>query len=115
MTVCCELIVAGAAYNPAALIVPGAPDGIDHVTAVLLVLVTVAANICVCPPYKVAVVGTSVTDTGGESVTMAVADLLVYAARGALTVTVCCVAILAGAVYSPVASIVPAPGETNDH
>ncbi len=55
-------IVAGAVYTPPAVIVPfvAFPPTIlftSHVTAVLLVLLTVAVNVCVAPNCTVAVVG----------------------------------------------------------
>ena len=51
VTVCTVATVAGAVYNPLVLIVPAPVAGlIVHVTAVLLVLLTVAANCCVPPP-----------------------------------------------------------------
>ena len=46
--------------------------------------------------------------------TVAVAEMLVSATLVARTVTVCGVAIVAGAVYNPVLEIVPVPG-LNDH
>ena len=52
---------------------------IVQVTAVLLVFVTVAVNCCVWLPYKVAVVGLTVTATGGESVIVAAAVADVFA------------------------------------
>ena len=64
ITVCCELIVEGAVYNPDALIVP-TPLGLsDHVTAVLVVFVTVAANCVVCWACNVALEGFTLTVTG---------------------------------------------------
>ena len=58
--------------------------------------------------------GVTVTASGGYSVTVAVADLVASATLVARTVTVCCVAMLAGAVYNPVLEIVPTLGLT-DH
>jgi hypothetical protein len=100
VTDCCAATLAGAVYSPLLLTVPAPVVGlIVHVTAVLPVPVTVAVNCCVPPPYTVAVVGAIVTLTAvGDSVTVAVADLVVSAALVALMVTVCCVVTLAGAV-----------------
>ena len=51
VTVCAVVTVAGAVYNPPLLTVPAPVAGlIVHVTAVLLVFVTVAVNCCVPPP-----------------------------------------------------------------
>jgi hypothetical protein len=47
---------------------------------------------------------------GGLRVTVAVPDLALLAALVALTVTVCCKAMEAGAVYNPVDEIVPTCG-----
>jgi hypothetical protein len=69
-----------------------------HVTVVLLVLVTVAANCWVCPAVKLAVTGETVNETGGDNVTEAVAVLVVSAWLVAVTVTVVCEPIVAGAV-----------------
>jgi hypothetical protein len=47
VTVCCDVTLDGAVYNPDELIVP--TEGLmDQVTAVLLVFKTVAENCCVC-------------------------------------------------------------------
>src|SRR5690242_21745354 len=85
---------------------------IDYVTAVFALPVTVAVNCCVCPPFRVAVAGASDADTAavGVSVTVAVPLLLASAWLVAMTVTVCCVVIVAGAVYSPPALMLPAFG-----
>ena len=52
VTVCWLLIVAGAVYSPVVLLIVPAPvAGLTvQVTAVLLVLATVAENCCVPPP-----------------------------------------------------------------
>ena len=74
---------------------------IDHVTAVLVEPVTVAANCRVWPPLMLAEVGLTLTATtcaGGFRVTVAVANLVVSDGKVARTVTVCCVVIEAGAV-----------------
>jgi hypothetical protein len=49
VTACCDAIVAGAVYRPAALMAPALAGLIDHVTAEFAVPVTVAVNCCVCP------------------------------------------------------------------
>ena len=54
--------------------------------------------------------GVTVTLSGGYSVTVAVAHLAASATLVARTVNVCCVATLAGAVYSPILDIVPTLG-----
>jgi hypothetical protein len=63
VTVCCAVIVAGAVYSPAGVIVP-APVGTLQVTPVVLVPVTVAVNWVVCPCPSVAIGGFTVTTTG---------------------------------------------------
>jgi hypothetical protein len=93
VTVCCAA-TAGAVYNPAAEIVP--VFGLnDHVTPLLLPN-TDAVNCCVwfCP----SVAEPGVTATGGMSVTVAVPFFVLSMALVAVTVTVCCVVIVAGAV-----------------
>ena len=61
--VCGDAMLAGAVYRPDELIVP-APAGLtDQFTAVLLAFVTVAEYCCVCPAYKDAVVGDTLTVT----------------------------------------------------
>jgi hypothetical protein len=109
VTVCCEVTVVGAVYKPLLLILPVPLGVMLHVTEVFASAVTVALNCCVpvCP--SVAVPGDTVTVPGGFSVTVAVADLLVSATLVARTVTLCCVVIEAGAVYNPLALIVPLP------
>ena len=58
--------------------------------------------------------GLTVTCTGGTTVTLAVAFLLVSATLVAVTVTVCGLPSVAGAVYRPPLEIVPTAGLT-DH
>jgi len=70
----------------------------DHVTAVLVAFVTVAVNCCVPPISSVTLVGEIATATGGATVTVAVADLVVSATEVAVTVTCAGVGTLAGAV-----------------
>src|SRR5271157_1534116 len=81
ITVCCVAIVAGAVYSPAWLIVPTPVGLIVHVTAVLLLLLTLAVNCCACPLSSVALAGVTLTDTGrvaaaGTRVIVAEADLV---------------------------------------
>ena len=52
--------------------------------------------------------GLTLTDTGGNKVTAADADFDPSATLVAVTVTACCAATEAGAVYKPVPLIVPA-------
>ena len=85
-------------YSPAVLIVP-TPTGVTvHVTAVLLLLTTVAANCFVWPPYSEAVAGLTLTATVGSSVIVADPNVVESAWLIAEIVTVCCMAIPAGAV-----------------
>ena len=69
------------------------PPVVDHVTALLLLPVTVAVNCCVPPVGSDAEVGLMLTATtgggggGAETVTVAEADLLVSAALVAVTVS----------------------------
>jgi hypothetical protein len=58
--------------------------------------------------------GLAVTCTGGTTVTLAVAVLLVFATLVAVTVTVCGLCNAVGAVYRPPLEIVPTAGLT-DH
>ena len=88
--------VAGAEYRPALEIVPTA--GLtDQVTAAFVVPVTVTVNCRVCEAAKLAVDGLTVICTGGTTVTLAVAFLLVSATLVAVTVTVCGLVSVAGA------------------
>src|SRR5258708_32525 len=82
-------MLAGAVYQPLALTLPALPGLIDHVTAGLVVLMVMA--------------------TGGSNVIVAEADLFVSVWLLAVIVTVCWLVMLAGAVYSPAALIVPVP------
>jgi len=85
----------------------------DHVTPVLAVPVTVAANCWFCDAPSEAVVGVSETVTGLRLM-VALADLEESALLVAFTVTFCALAIGAGAVYSPLFEMVPTAG-VNDH
>src|SRR5205807_7154338 len=83
-----SLTLAGAVYNPLPLIEPAPAAGVTaQFTAVFEAFATVAVNCCVPPPYTVAVAGPTVTDTGGESVTVAVPVLIPSAWLLAVIVT----------------------------
>src|SRR5438067_13395218 len=86
----------------------------DHVTAVLLVFVTDAVNCCDPPLPNEAVPGVTETATAGVSVMVELADLVASAALVAVRVTVCCVVMLDGAVYTPPVQTVPVMGDS-DH
>ena len=58
---------------------------------------------------KVAVAGLTVTDTVGVRVTVPLEDFAMSATLVAVTVTICCELIVAGAVYRPVLDMVPTP------
>ncbi|HVX57240.1 MAG TPA: hypothetical protein VHA37_05905, partial [Candidatus Saccharimonadales bacterium] len=88
VTVCAEVIDAGAVYRPVVEIVP--TDGlIAHVTAVFDEPETEAANCCVLPAASVLVEGLIEIVTAGCRLTDAVAVLVVSAELVAVTVTVC--------------------------
>jgi hypothetical protein len=91
-------MVAGAVYRPPLLMLPVPAGLMDQVTAVLLVLVTVAENCCVWLAYNAAVAGVRLTVILGVKLSVADADFVVSAWLVAVTVTFCCVAMLAGAV-----------------
>lgn len=107
VTVCCVARLAGAVYKPDALTLPTPAGLMAQVTVVLANPVTVAVNCCVPPWPNVAVVGLIIT--GGLKVTVATEDFVLSATLVAVTVTVCCDATLAGAVYSPAALTLPLP------
>src|SRR5271154_3683721 len=71
VSTCVEVTDAGAVYNPVVSIVPTAGGITDHVTAVLLLNVTVAVNCCACPPESVATLGDTLIGAEGPSVTVA--------------------------------------------
>src|SRR5713101_7416141 len=103
--------VAGAVYRPAVEIVPTVEfppvtPFTCHVTAVLLLPVTVAVNCCVVLTTTDALVGEMLTPTVVR-VTVALADLVVSACDTAVTVTVFGLGTAAGAVYRPAVEIVP--------
>ena len=81
-----------------------------HVTAVLLVLFTVAVNCCVCPAVSVVLAGLTDTATAGVSVITAVAFFVESAELVAVTVTVCWLLTEEGAVYSPEELMLPVLG-----
>src|ERR1700741_3810777 len=101
-------MVLGALHKPLVVSVP--TDGFMlQFTAVLLVPVTVAVNCCW--PLAIRVADAGLTDTvTGLSVTVAVADFVESAALVAVTVIVCEVEIVPGAVYKPLAVSVPTDG-----
>ncbi len=78
-----------------------------HVTEVFAAFVTVAVNCCVRPVTTVAVFGLTATETAGVIVTVAVSNFVLSATEIAFTVTGFVPGTAAGAVYSPVALIVP--------
>jgi hypothetical protein len=109
VTTCWAAITSGAVYKPVALMVP-VPAGLSaQTTPVFVDPVTEAVNCCVAPCDNVTLAGDRERLSGGFNVTVAVAVLVPSAALVAVTVTVCCVETLAGAVYKPAALIVPAP------
>jgi hypothetical protein len=65
VTVCAVAMVAGAAYKPDVLIEPIPTGLIDHVTALLAVLVTVTVSWAVWPLFSAVVAGLTLTTTGG--------------------------------------------------
>jgi hypothetical protein len=67
VTVCAVVMVAGAVYTPDALIEPTPAGLIDHVTALLAVLVTVAVSCAVWPMFSAVVAGLTLTATGGAA------------------------------------------------
>jgi hypothetical protein len=99
-TVSPEVMLAGAVYRPAVLILPQSePEHVKvHVTATLLVPVTVALNCCVLPTLSEAVAGKSEIVTPATRVTAAVAVLVLSALAVAVTVTVSATLIGVGAV-----------------
>ena len=109
VTVCVDVIVAGAVYRPLVEMLP--TDGlIDHVAAVFVDPATVAVNCCVLVAASVDVAGLSEIVTPGCSVTLAVAVFVTSAELAAFTVTVCADVIVAGAVYRPLVEMLPTNG-----
>ena len=70
----------------------------DQVTAVLELFDTVAVKAWVCDGVRVTLPGVNATLTGGASDTLALADFVESATLVAVTVTVCALAMLDGAV-----------------
>ena len=96
--------------KPVESIVPAVTGFKDHVTAVLERPLTDAVNCCVPIVPSVTASGeTLITTGGGVKLTVAVPVLVPSATLVAVTVTVCKVVTVAGAEYSPVAVILPAP------
>ena len=94
--------VVGAVYKPE---LDTLPPVADHVTAVFELPVTVAENCCDASTWIDAAVGLiTIEITGGATVTVALADLLVSATLVAFTVYV---PPAVGAVYKPKLSILP--------
>jgi hypothetical protein len=78
-----------------------------HVTAVFVVPVTVAVNSCIPLRLSMAVVGATITATGGAMVIIAVATSVGSATLVAVRVTVAGLGTVAGAKYSPLEFTVP--------
>ena len=115
-TVCVVEIEEGAVYNPVVVTDPTWAGDTDHVTAVLVFPLTVAAN-CAWPPAEsVAALGETpmLTEAVGCKVTTADACFVLSATLVAHTVTDCGVEIVGGAVYNPVVLIDPAPAGEKD-
>jgi hypothetical protein len=106
VTVCGPLSAAGAEYRPLLEIVPTAGTT-DHVTAVFAGPVTAAANCRVCPVARFAELGDMLTAREGCSTTVATPFRVPSAAATAVTVTVLGWLIVLGAMYCPLADIVP--------
>ena len=107
-TVCCVVTLAGAVYNPVALIVP-APAGLSVQVTTVLLFEMLALNCCVWPPLRVALAGKTLTVTSGANMTYEEADTAGFAWLVAVTYTDCPVVIQGGALYSPVDVSVPNP------
>jgi hypothetical protein len=109
VTVCALEMEAGALYKPVFVTVP--ISGLtDQLTPVLVVPPTVAVNCCAWDAPREMLAGLTVTVTGGARATVPFADWVGSTTLWAVTVTVCAVRTLAGAVYRPVESIVPSVG-----
>jgi hypothetical protein len=110
VTVCAVEIVAGAVYTPVDETEP--TDGAtDHTTAVLVVPETAAARLCDCDGVILELGGETSTLIAGTREIVAVADFVGSATLVAVTVTVCALDIVAGAVYTPLDETEPADGE----
>jgi hypothetical protein len=88
---------------------------IDQVTAVVVVLLTVAVNCWLWVELRLTDAGLTPTETAaaGMRVTAAFADMAALALEVAVTVTACCAVTLLGAEYLPLAEIVPTEGLTD--
>jgi hypothetical protein len=64
--------LAGAVYNPVALIAPTPAGLIVQITAVLLELLTLAVNCCVCPPESMAKDGVTDSTVQAEAMNLSV-------------------------------------------
>jgi len=113
VTVWVVVTVAGTVYRPAEVMAPVA-GLMDHVTAVLWALVTVAVNCCVWLIVRVAVAGATLMVRGGSRFTIAVPVLVPSTCIVAVTVTVCGEAMLDGAVYNPPVVRTPVPAGAID-
>jgi hypothetical protein len=112
VTVAGEGKPAGAVYSPVDEIVPVVefPPAVpftDHVTLVLDELLTLAVNCCVPDSWTEALAGETETDTADITVTDAEADFFGSATLVAAIVTVAGEGKLDGAVYNPLAEILP--------
>src|SRR4051812_14327947 len=96
VTLAAEARKAGDVYHPELLMPPG-PDTTLHVTAVLLALMTVAVNCCICEGY-IELPEATLTMTLGSTVMVADADVCGAATLVAVTVTVWELKLLEGAV-----------------
>ena len=81
-----------------------------QVTPVLDVPVKVAVSDWVCDGCNVAVAGVTEIPTGGARTTLALAEMAGLATLAAFTVIDCPAGIDEGAVYNPLAEIVPTAG-----
>jgi hypothetical protein len=97
VTDCVLVTDAGAVYRPVDVRLPTLGFSV-HVTAVLLVPVTVAKNCCACPGATWLLPGLTEIVIGGLRVTLAVACLVESAALVAVMVTSCRADTLFGAV-----------------
>jgi hypothetical protein len=107
VAVCCEVTFAGDVYTPVVLIPPGP---VRYQEAPWFELpVIVAVNCWIDEGFMVTLAGEMLIVTG-TNVTVAVPDRLPSCTLVALTVTVLCDAIDAGAVYSPELLTLPTDG-----
>lgn len=114
VTVCAELVAAGAVNRPLLLMLPALAVQLTPCEGEF-VPVTVAVNCCVAPPETLAVLGLTLTlDTVGVAVpvagtvTVAVPVFVVSTVLRAVIVIVCAEAMEAGAVNTPPVVIEPA-------